>query len=181
MTVEVEIHIRKEEPRDYPEVYCLVQAAFREVEESDHTEHYLVERLRASEAFVPELSLVAETIEGKIVGYVLFTKVEIVANDAAKSLLGVAPLAVLPDYQKQGIGGALLEEAHRRAIKSGYKAAVLLGHAAYYPRFGYRKASDFGIIFPFDVPDECCMAIELMPDALKNMEGNVRYAKEFFE
>lgn len=177
----MEIHIRKEEQRDYPAVRRLVEDAFREVAESDHSEHYLVERLHMSEAFMPELSLVAETGEGKIVGYVLLTKVEIVSDNAVVDSLGVAPLAVLPDCQKQGIGGALLNEAHRRAVGLGYGSAVLLGHPGYYPRFGYRKASGFGIVFPFDAPEECCMAIELIPDALKDAGGKVCYAKEFLE
>lgn len=177
----MEIHIRIEEQRDYSAVQRLVEDAFREVAESDHSEQYLVERLRKSEAFVPDLSLVAETEEGKIVGYVLLTKVEIVLGNTVVASLGVAPLAVLPDCQKQGIGGALLHEAHLRAAELGYGTAVLLGHPSYYPRFGYRKASGFGITFPFEVPEECCMVIELIPGALTGVKGEVRYPTPFFE
>ena len=75
----------------------------------------------------------------------------------------------------------LLKEAHKRAAALGYGTAVLLGHKDYYPRFGYRKATDYGITFPFDVPSEYCQVIELIPDALKSIKGIVRYPAVFFE
>ena len=85
----------------------------------------------------------------------------------------------LPEFQKQGIGGELLREAHKRASQLGYSSAVLLGHKDYYPRFGYKKASDFNIEFPFDVPEEYCMAIELFPGALDGVQGIVHYSDPF--
>ena len=149
------IKIRQEQILDYKVVDDLVEYAFRNVRESDHTEHLLVGRLRKSDAFIPELSLVAEVDERKIEGH------------------------ILPEFQKQGIGGELLREAHKRASQLGYSSAVLLGHRDYYPRFGYKKASDFNIEFPFDVPEECCMAIELFPGALDGVQGIVRYSDPF--
>lgn len=140
-----------------------------------------MERLRQSEAYIPELSLVAETNTGKIVGHILLSKVGIVSENGTTTVLSVAPLSVLPEFQRQGIGGMLLREAHRRAALLGYKAVLLLGHKDYYPRFGYRKASSYGIKFPFNAPDECCMAIELEPDGLKEIHGLVHYPNAFFE
>ena len=140
-----------------------------------------MERLRQSEAYIPELSLVAETNTGKIVGHILLSKVEIVSEKGTTTVLSVAPLSVLPEFQRQGIGGMLLREAHRRAALLGYKAVLLLGHKDYYPRFGYRKASSYGIRFPFNAPDECCMAVELEPDGLKDVHGLVCYPNAFFE
>lgn len=175
------IKIRQEQGKDAPMVYDVIVAAFTGMKESDHREQYLVERLHRSHSFIPQLSLVAETDERQIVGYVLLTEVEIVSGNDVTTSLGVAPLAVLPEFQGQGIGGLLLQEAHRIAAALGYGSAVLLGHQDYYPRFGYRQAIDFGIEFPFDVPHELCMVIELQPGALAGVHGTVRYPDVFFE
>lgn len=99
-----------------------------------------MERLRKSDAFIPELSLVAEN-EEKIIGYILLSKVEIISDNKKITTLGLAPIAVLPEYQRKGIGKALITEAYKRAVQSGYTSTVLLGYKDYYPRFGYRKAS----------------------------------------
>lgn len=171
--------IRQETKVDYPAVYDLIERAFAPLAESDHDEHRLVERLRQSDAFIPQLSLVAATADNKILGHVLLTKAYIVSDRRRTLSLAVAPLSVSPEWQRQGIGGALLREAHQRAADMGYGSALLLGHPGYYPRFGYRAASLYGIRFPFEAPDECCMAIELLPDALKGVQGMVEYAPEF--
>lgn len=174
------ITLRKETESDYSVVFQLIEKAFKEEEHSDHSEQFLVERLRASEAFIPELSLVAE-IEGKIVGHILLTKIK-VKNDANDfDSLALAPVSVLPTHQKQGIGGLLILEAHRIAGNLGYESIILLGHEYYYPRFGYQSLDSFGISLPFDVPEENCMAIELVTGALSEVSGVVEYAKEFFE
>ena len=92
--------------------------------------------------------------------------------------------------RRQGIGGMLVREAHARASKAGYTGSVLLGHKDYYPRFGYRRASAYGISFPFDAPDECCMAAELTEDeccmaaeltegGLDGIHGVVKYPDAF--
>lgn len=123
----MELTIREERPDDCRTVGELVEAAFRPLAFSDHTEHLLVARLRRSEAFVPGLSLVAEA-EGRLVGHVLLTRLEVVAGDrSAATVLGVAPLSVLPGLQNRGIGSALLREAHRRAVRAGFGAALLAG------------------------------------------------------
>lgn len=127
------------------------------------------------------MSLVAESEHKQIVGYLMLSKLEIVSKNTTTTTLGVAPLAVLPEFQKQGIGKKLLDEAHKIAITLGYKTAVVLGHKDYYPRFGYRKAIEFGIEFPFNVPDEFCMIKELLPHTAKGISGTVRYPDTFFE
>lgn len=177
----MQIIIEEERAADFRAVASLTAQAFAGVKESDHREQFLIERLRRSEGFIPQLSLVARTDQGETVGYALLTKVEIVAGDKAAPSLAVAPLAVRPDFQRQGIGGMLLKEAHRRAASLGYGTAVLLGHKDYYPRFGYRKASDLGIEFPFDAPREACMIVELLPGATEGLHGRVRYPAPFFE
>ncbi len=120
--------IRQEAAEDYTEVYNVVKEAFFTAEISDGNEQELVIELRKSSAFEPELSLVAVE-EGKIVGYILFTKVK-----AGKcKCLALAPLAVLPMYQHKGIGLALIKEGHKAAKALGYDYSVVLGQSAYYP------------------------------------------------
>ncbi len=171
--------IRQESQTDYAAVFSLVEQAFKELKISNHDEQFLVERLRKSKSFVPELSLVAE-VNGQIVGHILLTRAKIKSTDQVFMTLGLAPVAVLPEFQNKRIGSRLIEEAHRIARELGFTSVVLVGHADYYPRFGYKKASDFGIRFPIEVPDECGMVAELADDALKGISGVIEHPKEFF-
>lgn len=171
--------IRTETESDRYAVEEVVRQAFVGVENSDGSEPDLVARLRKSDSFVPELSLVAD-LNGLIVGHILFTKVEVVGDDEQiHRSLALAPVSVLPSFQRQGIGSTLIEEGHARARALGFTSVILLGHADYYPRFGYKKASTWSIRPPFDVPDECFMAIELTESALGNTQGRVKYPPEF--
>lgn len=152
--------IRQEKPNDYATVYQVVKTAFASAEESDGTEQDLVTALRQSKAYIPQLSLAAQHGE-RIIGHIPFTKVSV----GEKTELALAPLAVLPDYQRQGVGKALIAEGHRIARELGYNYIVVLGSPAYYSKSGYRPASRFGIQSPFDVPDEYFMAIRLNENA----------------
>lgn len=174
------MNIRQEEQKDYLQVTNVVEAAFAEVEESDQTEHLLIGRLRKSDAFVPQLSLVAET-DGRIHGHILFTRVQIKSDDSAYEALALAPVSVHPQQQGKGIGGQLIEAGHEIARSLGFQSVVLLGHADYYPRFGYQKASDFGIALPFPVPEENCMVKDLEGNGLTEVAGVVEYPSVFFE
>lgn len=173
------ITIRRETPYDFLQVDKIIRTAFFNMEDSDHSEHLLVERLRSSDTFVPELSLVAVTGDGKIAGHILLSEVKVISGDTEHTVLALAPLSVLPEFQGKGIGGMLVREGHRRAAELGYGAAVVLGHEGYYPRFGYRRASLYGIRFPFDAPDECCMAAELTDGGLDGIHGMVQYPDAF--
>ncbi len=175
------MNIRKEESKDYKEVFNLIKSAFENEEYSDHTEQFLVERLRNSDAFVPELSMVAE-MNGEIAGYILLTKIKIINDHTEGTIsLALAPVAVLPTYQRKGIGGALINAAHQKAKELGFGSVIVLGHTKYYPRFGYEMTNKYGIKLPFEVPDENCMLIELTENALKDVKGIVKYSKEFYE
>ena len=167
------LEIRQENKNDYDEVYKLIRTAFETAEHSDGNEQDLVVALRNSDSFIPELSLVAVK-EDKIVGYILFTKIKIGNHEE----LALAPLAVLPEYQKQGIGSKLIEEGHKIAKKLGYDYSIVLGSEKYYPKFGYIPAIQYGIQAPFDVADENFMAIKLN-DINEKINGTVCYAKEF--
>lgn len=177
---EMEITIRKEESKDFKAVFNLIEKAFEPEQMSDHKEQFLVERLRRSDAFIPELSLIAE-IEGKIVGHILTTKLKIKNKTNEFDSLALAPVSVLPEFQGKGIGGKLILESHEIAKELGYKSIILLGHEKYYPKFGYKQANKFGIELPFEVPKENCMAIELVENGLKDVSGMVEYPKEFNE
>lgn len=172
------ISIRQEEPRDHPDVFEIIETAFRDVEHSDQSEPYLVIRLRKTVHFLPELSLVALWNE-RLVGHILLTRVSIDSGSQKYTSLALAPVSVHPDFQSRGIGGQLIKRAHEIAIDLRFESVVLIGHQDYYPRFGYKQASEYGIEFPFDVPEENCMVKELVPGALDNIKGMVRYPPEF--
>lgn len=172
------VTIHPETPTNFPQVYELIRAAFANEPYSDQKEHELVARLRSAEAFDPALSLVAER-DGEIVGYILFTPVRIVGETESAESLALAPVAVHPEHQGRGIGGQLIRRGHEAAMNRGYASVVLLGHADYYPRFGYAPAERFGIRAPFDVPAENFMAAELKPGALEGVTGVVEYPAAF--
>ncbi len=177
-----EITILQEQKEHFAEVRELIIEAFKADEHSDHTEQDLVCRLRSSESFIPELSLIATIAkedEQIVAGYTLLTKIDIISSGDKHQSLALAPVAVLPEYQGRGIGGALICRAHDVAAKLGYSSVVVLGHKDYYPRFGYKPCSDFGIVLPFDVPAEYCMVIELQKGALNGVSGTVRYDDAF--
>ena len=167
------IEIRQENEKDYEEVYKVVKTAFETADHSDGNEQDLVVSLRKSENFIPELSLVAIQ-DKKIVGYILFTKINIGKYEE----LALAPLAVLPEYQKQGIGKKLIEKGHKIAKGLGFHYSVVLGSEKYYPKLGYVPASQYGIKAPFEVLDENFMVMKLN-DFDKEIVGTVEYAKEF--
>ena len=122
-----------------------------------------------------------ETADKKIAGYILLSEAKVVSGSLSHTVLAVAPLAVLPAFQGKGTGGMLIRAAHSKASELGYGAAVLLGHPDYYPKFGYQKASSFGIQFPFDAPDPCCMAIALKEHGLDDVQGMVSYPDAFYQ
>jgi putative acetyltransferase len=95
--------------------------------------------------------------------------------------MGLAPMAVLPARQRQGIGSALVRDGLGRCRELGYEAVVVLGHPGYYPRFGFVPASRFGIGCEYDVPAEVFMALELVPGALRGKPGTIRYHPAFAE
>lgn len=95
--------------------------------------------------------------------------------------LALAPVAVLPNFQNRGIGTLLITEALKQAKDLGYLSVVVLGHPEYYPKFGFEKASKWGIKAPFDVSHDTFMAMELYENALENASGIVVYPRVFFE
>jgi putative acetyltransferase len=141
----------------------------------------VIDGLRASNDYLPDLSLVALQ-DGEIVGHIMVTAQDIVSGDGervASSIL--APLAVAPARQLQGIGQALMCAALDRAREAGLGSMILIGHPTYYPRFGFLPASTWGIRLAAPVPDEVFMAIELIPGALAKATGSVTLSPAFDE
>jgi len=172
--------IRQERENDYQITERVVQEAFRGAEYSDETEHLLVVKLRNSEGFVPELSLVAE-VDGEIIGHIMLTALTIKNGNRQYGSLTLAPVSVLPRYQNQGIGSALIKEGLKKAKELGFKSVVVLGHEKYYPRFGFKPASLWGIRAPFNAPREAFMALELEKGSLEGVSGIAVFPREFFE
>jgi putative acetyltransferase len=171
----VTLTIREERPGDEGEIRRVVTAAFGTAAEAD-----LVDALRASDAWLPLLSLVG--IEDRaVVGHALFTRATIETADARRPIVALAPLAVVPERQRQGIGGALIRAGLERARASGERIAIVLGHPGYYPRFGFEPAIPRGItcVFAEGGHESAFMVLALRPGALDGVQGRAEYAPAF--
>nr|WP_325184929.1 N-acetyltransferase [uncultured Oscillibacter sp.] len=167
------MRIRQEREADYPEIYRLVKEAFATAEHADGHEQDLVEALRKGPAYLPELALVAEE-DGRLAGHILLTR----ASVGGDPVLVLAPLSVRPAFQRQGVGTALMREAHRIARVLGYDYILVLGSEHYYPRVGYRPAEELGVTVPAGFPSANFMALRLQEEA-EPLRGEVVYPPEF--
>ncbi|ASS65839.1 MULTISPECIES: N-acetyltransferase [unclassified Paenibacillus] len=168
------MRIRTEMPRDIGAIHEINALAFGREDEA-----LLVAAVRASAAFVPELSLVAEE-DGALIGHILFSVASVETPEGKpEPTLALAPMAVKPEFQQRGIGSELVREGLERAAELGFRHAIVLGHPEFYPRFGFRPARPSGIEAPFPVPEEAFMAVELLAGALEGISGIVRYPAAF--
>ncbi len=167
------INIRQETTEDTKSVYEVNLHAFGRKAEAE-----LVERLRGTAGFIPELSLVAEE-DGKIRGHLLLTGVHIKTKDEEVPVLALASLAVLPKAQKQGIGTLLIGKGKELAKINGYNIIVASGHPEYYSKFGFIFAEEKGLFSKLNSGSEF-MAAELSPDALDCVKGEAIYPEVFF-
>lgn len=169
------MQIRLEQSDDVESIWQINTSAF-----ATNAEARLVNLIRDSDCEC--ISLVAEIDSDKgsiIVGHILFSPVELSHNRTNIKLMGLAPMAVTPEYQKQHIGSMLVKAGLEQCKMRGYDAVVVLGHPSYYPRFGFVPASRFNLQSEYDVPDEVFMAIELNSGALENNDGVIRYHPAF--
>jgi len=143
--------VREERPADAAAIRAVHEAAFPTSAEAD-----LVDRIRAAGALLPALSLVAE-LDGGVVGHVLLSPVKLETGGGPEPVLELAPLAVVPERQREGIGSALVIAGLDAAEVRDEPLVLVLGHPWFYPRFGFRPASTFGIRAPGDVPDAAFM------------------------
>ncbi len=163
--------IREETPADAEAIAAIHRAAFAQPGEAE-----LVGALRAGGGLT--LSLVAASA-GELVGHIAFSPVRIEGPQGGTEAVGLAPMAVSPGRQGEGIGGALIQDGLARLREAGHRAVVVLGHPEYYPRFGFARASAFGLRWEHPAPDEAFMAIELVAGGLAEVRGVVRYRQEF--
>ena len=168
------IKIRKEKAKDYDAVRKINDKAFGQPDEG-----HIVDKIR--EACEEIISLVA--VEGeKVVGHIFFSPTEITHNGKIIKGMGLAPMAVHPDYQNKGIGSSLVSEGIKRVTKTSCPFIIVLGHDKYYPRFGFETASMYGIKPQWDgVPDEAFMIILLDKEYMAGVSGVAKYRKEFDE
>jgi putative acetyltransferase len=164
----VSIEVREEGPGDVAAIRELNQRAFGQDQEGN-----IVDALRSSGAAL--LSLVA-TLNGRVVGHIMYSPLS-VGGGVTGAALG--PMAVLPEYQRQGIGSKLVEAGNRKLKDAGCPFIIVVGHADYYPRFGFRPASTYGIKCEWEVPDDVFMVLVLDPGKMQGVSGLAKYPQEF--
>jgi putative acetyltransferase len=169
------VTVRPECAEDHQAVLVVHQEAFARPNEAR-----LVQALRHSPAFIPELSLVA--LDGlRVVGHILFTGIVVKSPTDSHQALALAPMAVLPAFQRTGIGTRLVQQGLEDARALAHRVVIVLGHPTYYPRFGFLPAEPLGIRSPFPVSSEAFMVLGLQPNALQGLQGEVEYPPEFVE
>lgn len=165
--------IRQEQPGDIDAIRRINELAF-----GGHAEAKLVDALRSANAIL--LSLVAE-VDGQIVGHILFSPVIIDRDNTHDNAVGLAPMTVLPAAQRCGIGKSLVQSGIETIRAAGHGAIVVLGHPRYYPRFGFKLASEFDLHWEVPGHDNAFFAMELRPEFLGVRPGTVRYRPEFMQ
>jgi putative acetyltransferase len=163
--------VRAEQDKDWAAVHAVNVSSFETPAEAN-----LVDALRAQAQ--PIVSLVAEDDNGAIAGHIMFSPVSLPGHPGLK-VMGLAPMAVAPEHQRKGIGSALVRAGLEQCRQLGFVAVVVLGHAEYYPRFGFSPSTRFGIGCEYDVPEDVFMAMELQPAALRGITGTVKYHAAF--
>ena len=164
------ILIRSETPEDRAAVYRVNALAFESKGEAT-----LVDKLRAA---APHISLVAVK-NSQVVGHIFFSPVTVESEGDNFMALGLAPMAVLPEHQNQGIGSQLVRQGLKECESQGHDIVFVVGHPKYYPRFGFTPAKAKGIGCEYPVPDDVFMVVELKPEALGGRTGLLRYRPEF--
>lgn len=166
--------IRPETKADRQAIFNINLQAF-----NSKIEPELVDRLRDSDWFVPDLALAAEQ-EGVLVGYALFTRIPSRRENGDMAIvISLGPVAVLPELQNQGVGSKLIREGLKKCTELGYSAVVLVGHPEYYPRFGFVPARSQGFSLPLVAPDDAFMVVELIPNELAKVRGTIEYPPEW--
>lgn len=181
-----DIIIRPETRRDYKDIITIILRAFREgTDYSDGTDVLaFVEEIREGEYYIPELAFIAE-LRGRAVGHFMFSRFPLsqtkeggARSTGENDILMLAPVAVHPEFFRQGVGTAMLTLGIAEAIKFGCKGVTLEGDYRFYNRLGFRTSSDFGIFptggFPMADP-RCMMCLETSPGSLAGIRGYVVY------
>lgn len=161
------LEVREERPDDIAAIRDVNERAFGQQQEGN-----IVDTLRSNGAVL--LSLVA-TLDRRVVGHILYSSASIGA--VAGAALG--PMSVLPEHQRLGIGSRLVEAGNRRIKDAGCPFIIVLGHAHFYPRFGFSPASTHGITCEWNVPDDVFMLLVLDEQKMQGVGGLAKYRDEF--
>lgn len=167
------VNIRREMPSDYAEVYELVKAAF--ATSTNEGEWDYLNEVRKKDTFIPELSLVAENGEGKIVGQIVLYKTQITTQSGPVTVLLLSPISVHPEHFRRGIARAMMRESFGIAKAMGYTSVFLCGEPDFYHKFGFKATCEYNIFHIADKTGraEWCMALELEKGALDGLQGTV--------
>lgn len=165
--------IRKEQSADIPRIREVNIQAFGQPEEAD-----LVDRLR--ERCQEILALVAVS-DDEVIGHILFSPATIECQDRTIAGAALGPMAVMPGSQRQGIGSQLVKDGVSILLEKSCPFLVVIGHPEYYPRLGFRPASQFGVQSDWDVPDEVFMMMVLADEEMHGIKGAVKYRPEFLQ
>ncbi|MFC1630013.1 GNAT family N-acetyltransferase [Patescibacteria group bacterium] len=171
------INIRSENPEDYNTIYEINKQAF-----NDEIEAKLINIIRHSSNFIPNLSLVALK-DNKIVGHILFSQARIKNKETERPILILAPIAVLPEFQKQGIGSLLVKRGLEVSQSLNYDIVALIGYPEFFSFFGFVSAKSNGLEVSLNtaIPDEAFMVYELKKDILSGVKGVVEFPSYFEE
>jgi putative acetyltransferase len=165
----MDLLIRNERKNEYRKVEELTRDAFWNLYVPGCSEHYLLHEMRSSSDFIPALDFVAEN-EGQIVGNIVYTRGKIVGK-RSHDVICFGPISVLPDYQRQGVGSALIKQTFEKAKEMGFTAVCIYGDPRYYHRFGFRCGEKFDITTGEGKFAVALLAVELVPGFLKNKSG----------
>lgn len=165
------ISIRQEEEKDFKNVECLTREAFWDLYKPGCNEHLVLHKMRKVSAFVKELDFIA-CDKDTVIGNIIYSRAKILNEENKEfEVLCMGPIAVLPSYQKQGIGSLLMNHSIEKARQLGYKGIIIFGNPDYYHRFGFKNAGEYDIQTSAGENFDAFMALELYDGSLRGISG----------
>ena len=177
---ENQLTVRPETKEEYETIRHLIQEAFDPMPFSTGKEWQLVEAIRSSNGYIPELALVAE-LKGEIIGHIMVSEVAIDGKSSMIPALILSPVSVLPQFQRKGIGQVLCRKAVEEASKMDYPVMIVIGDPNYYSRFGFQPAVPEGVYLPFGFEEEYLLMIPLKTGVLEKVSGAIQFPPWFFD
>ena len=176
----MDISLRPEKMYDYRQSECVTREAFWNLMEPGCNEHYLLHIMRSDGDFVPELDFIAEK-DGRVIGNIVYARSSVIDHRGLRhEVLTFGPVSVLPEFQKSGIGARLILHTLDLAGNMGYRAVIIFGHPDYYPRFGFKRAREFGLAASNGEAPDAFMALELVQGSLAELGGGVFHEADVY-